>query len=232
MPGFEEMSDTFNTERSVEGIRAFVSLREAALLADIPEKAVRKDIEARVLEPLRLAAADDRPCFRWPDIFLFAAVYRNHTLTRELRKLVFSRLETLVTPNYRADASCPYHHSYRPSLSVFRCDRMKIDDYLFIDFDKAVGDLAPRVDLYAAGLSRIEEKERVLGGEAIFKGTRLPVRHVGKMFESGEPLVNILEDYPYLSENDVKFAQLYYEAHPIVGRPRHDAETDDARDLT
>lgn len=220
-----------SSEKSLGGsIRAFVSLREAAVLADIPEKLVRKDVEARVLTPARLPTAEERPCFRWPDIFLFAAVYRNHTLTRELRKLALSRLETLILPNYRLEHLHENDFvSTVPSCSVSRCDRMKIDDYIFLDFDKALDESAPRVDLYAKGLSKIEEKEGRLGGEATFRGTRLSVRHIGKMFAHGEPLKNILEDYPYLNEDDVKFAQLYSEAHPIVGRPRAEAEIGNAR---
>lgn len=216
---------------SARSIRAFVSLREAVVLADVPEKAVRKDIEARVLAPIRIASAEGKPYFRWPDIFLFAAVYRNHMLTRELRKLVFHKLESLVAPSYRQESAfhaCAFHN-YSEHLSnylVSRCDRMKIDDYLFIDFDRVLDDLAPRVDLYAKGLSRIEEKAGTLGGEAVFNGTRLSVRHVGKMFASGEPLNEILEDYPYLTGDDVKFSRLYSEAHPMVGRPRNNAEAD------
>jgi uncharacterized protein (DUF433 family) len=217
---------------SARNIRAFVSLREAVVLANVPEKAVRKDIEARVLAPIRVASAEGKPYFRWPDIFLFAAVYRNHMLSRELRKLVFNKLEALVAPSYRQENAIYLyaHHHFSERLSsslVSRCDRMKIDDYLFIDFDRVLDDSAPRVDLYAKGLSRIEEKPGTLGGEAVFNGTRLPVRHVGKMFASGEPLNDILEDYPYLTGDDVTFARLYSEAHPIVGRPRNNAEADD-----
>ena len=71
----------------------------------------------------------------------------------------------------------------RPSQLFGACDRLKLDDYLFIDIAKAIEDLTPRVDLYAAGLTHIEEKEGVLGGEAVFKDTRLSVKHIGKIRE-------------------------------------------------
>ena len=57
-----------------------------------------------------------------------------------------------------------------------------------------------------------------MGGEAVFKNTRLSVKHVGKMREDGEKIEDILEDYPYLRENDVEFARLYFKSHPN-GRP-------------
>ena len=111
----------------------------------------------------------------------------------------------------------------RPSKFFVSADRLRLDDYLFIDIGKVTEDLAPRVDLYAEGLSRIEEKEGVVGGEAVFKNTRLSVNHVGKMRDGGEAIEDIIEDYPYLRPSDIEFARLYFKAHPPVGRPpRHE----------
>jgi uncharacterized protein (DUF433 family) len=35
-----------------------------------------------------------------------------------------------------------------------------------------------------------------------------------------EPVERIIEDYPYLTPDDVEFARLCTEAHPVVGRPK------------
>lgn len=118
-----------------------------------------------------------------------------------------------------AESDSAYH-------STALCDShvVYIDESLCIDVGKVCKEVKPRVDLYAGGLNRTEERDDILGGEAVFKGTRLSVIHVGKMFDRGETLANILADYDYLTENDVRFAQLYYRAHPPVGRPRTSAE--------
>ena len=50
--------------------------------------------------------------------------------------------------------------------------------------------------------------------------------YIGKMAEAGESIENILEDYPNLTEGDVKFARLYFKARPSVGRPRSDGALD------
>ncbi len=111
----------------------------------------------------------------------------------------------------------------RPSSFFVAADRLKLDEYLYIDLAKVAEDLAPRVDSYAEGLRRIEEKEGVLGGEAVFKRTRLSVNHIGKLRDGGEAIENIIEDYPYLRKGDIEFARLYFKAHPVVGRPpRHE----------
>jgi len=212
-----------------DGIRAIVSLRETAVLAEISETKIRKDIEKGFLSPLR-ARTESRPCFRWPDVFFLGAVYRTDFLDGGARQKVLRKLvEALLIPAYRVEYKmlCDDLLSRRvwqkPSDLITRCDRMPIDAALFIDFDKVRDELTPRVDLYADGLSRIEEKEGTLGGEAVFKDTRLSVRHVGKMSAEGEPAESILLDYPYLRADDIKFARLYHEAHPAVGRPRRSA---------
>jgi uncharacterized protein (DUF433 family) len=226
--------DTICADRSRLGdaIRAVLSLRETVMLAQISETRIRKDIEKGYLSPLR--ASETRHCFRWPDVFFLAAVYRSEHLTGGARKKVLRRLvETLLAPAYRREYELWHEHVHhqvwrKPSDLITSCDRMMLDDTLFLDFAKVLGEVRPRVDLYASGLSRIEEKDGILGGEAVFKNTRLSVRHIGKMSASGEPTESILCDYPYLREDDVEFARLYHSAHPIVGRPRTGAGTIDA----
>jgi uncharacterized protein (DUF433 family) len=217
------------------GIRAVLSLKETTILADISEDRLRKDIETGLLCPGRLASpnadlrpASLRPYFHWPDVFFLAAIYRSDLLARSARGKVYRQLvEKLLEPNYKHHYNVfvctPNEHAQiwdAPSHLLAKCELMTIDDTLSINCRKLFGDLTPRVDLYARGLSRTEEKPGVLGGEAVFRNTRLSVRHIGKMSANGEPTEEIRLDYPYLSEDDVKFARLYYEAHPIVGRPR------------
>jgi uncharacterized protein (DUF433 family) len=212
---------------TVGKIRAMLSLRETTVLADVAEAKIRKDIETGFLAPIKSANAE-RLLFRWADVFVFAAVYKGDLLSAALRKKAFDELEGLMEPSdrrhyyYHLDANALMAAKLmwnRPSKLFDSCDRLKLDDYLFIDIKKAAKDLAPRIDLYAEGLTRIEEKEGVLGGEAVFKNTRLSVNHIGKMREGGEAITDIIEDYPYLHDDDIEFARLYFKAHPMLGRP-------------
>lgn len=45
--------------------------------------------------------------------------------------------------------------------------------------------------------------------------------HIGELVEKGVSIDEIIEDYASLDETDVKFAHLYFLAHPAVGRPRN-----------
>ena len=97
---------------------------------------------------------------------------------------------------------------------------VKLSDVVTFNYDAAVEAAARRIELYRRGKERVTSSEAVLGGEPVFAGTRLAVRHVGGMRLRGEPVERILEDYPYLSEEDVEFAALFAEANPPLGRPR------------
>jgi uncharacterized protein (DUF433 family) len=215
-------------------LRAMLSLRETTLLADVPEAKVRKDIETGLLPPIKSGNVE-RLLFRWADVYIFAAVYKGDLLPGALRRSAFEQFEDLLEPSCRRHF---YHSLDDEALMAGTCawpqpgrlfaayDRLKLGGYLFIDVEKVAKDVAPRVDLYAEGLSRIEEREGVLGGEAVFRNTRLSVRHIGKMHDGGEAVENIIEDYAYLRRNDIAFARLYWKAHPAAGRPRRTEEAD------
>ncbi len=53
---------------------------------------------------------------------------------------------------------------------------------------------------------RVQVDPNIMGGEPVFAGTRLTVRHIGGMLLRGGSADEILEDYPYLSDEDLDFA--------------------------
>lgn len=65
---------------------------------------------------------------------------------------------------------------------------------------------------------RVVSDPEVMGGEPTFKDSRLTVRRIGGMLSKGEPIEDIREDYPYLTDEDVKFAKIYFRAYPKLGR--------------
>lgn len=207
----------------------YLSLRETVVLAGVSEKekCVRKDIEVGVLSAPRVVDFNGaQMCFNWPYVVTFAAVYSDDEFvdSRNLRKSALEKILFAVSD----DASIACWNSVATNnvwqnnlLSCLVADkRVNIGRFFELNIGKVCETVKPRVDLYATGLSRIDEDSEVLGGRPVFKGTRLSVHHVGKMVENGEAIANILEDYSFLSEGDVHFAVLYNMARPLVGRPR------------
>ena len=201
--------------------RALFSLREVTTLTEVPEARIRKDIETGLLEGYVKRRNETRLYFDSSSLFVVAAVYSNARMSAEYRKSALIRLKRFDISRKGIDLE---------AISRSKENRVYVDKYIYIDMADVYDTLSPRLDLYMRGLDRIEQRADVLGGEAVFKGTRLPVTHVGRMLDRGEELENILEDYPYLNEDDVRFARLYYRAHPPVGRPRMSGETPNGAD--
>jgi uncharacterized protein (DUF433 family) len=217
---------------AVNAVRALLSLREGVVLAGVPERNVRKDIESGWLKR-RVVSEGNRLWFRWLDVYFLAGVYRNAMLTAELRKRAWERVETIDLSICKASSSANFgrRDTWAACFEGDWATHLEIDDYVFIDVRRVFQDLSPRMNLYAEGLKRIEEKSAVLGGKPVFRGTRLSVHHIGKMFGRGESLANIVDDYPYLTEHDVRFAHLYHLSHPTLGRPRASVEDPDDVDF-
>jgi uncharacterized protein (DUF433 family) len=53
---------------------------------------------------------------------------------------------------------------------------------------------------------RIERNPRVAGGDAVIKGTRVPLRTVLASLAEGATMDEILKDFPTLAEQDVRAA--------------------------
>ena len=56
---------------------------------------------------------------------------------------------------------------------------------------------------------RIKIDPKVLSGKPVFKGTRIPISIVLKMLRDGATFKKIIEEYPRLSEEDIKAALDY-----------------------
>jgi uncharacterized protein (DUF433 family) len=72
--------------------------------------------------------------------------------------------------------------------------------------------------------TRVVSDPAILGGESVFRDSRLSVRRVGAALEHGEAVASVLEDYPYLNAQDLEFARRYARAYPRLGRPRASAK--------
>jgi len=58
-------------------------------------------------------------------------------------------------------------------------------------------------------LKRIEINPEVMGGKPIIKGTRITVEPILRRLSEGLNIKEILEDFPYLTVEDIRAALLY-----------------------
>lgn len=96
---------------------------------------------------------------------------------------------------------------------------LPLGELINVDLLPAVERIMGKAEIYSHGLDRIERDKDRMGGAPVFKKTRIPVHHIGRMYRNGAPIAEILEDYPPLTTEDVQFADLFVEANPQTGRP-------------
>ncbi len=97
---------------------------------------------------------------------------------------------------------------------------VRADDYLIVDVARAREQLAARADALREAESAIHSVKGVMGGEPVFKGTRIPVRAIASMRGQGATVEELLEGYPSLNARMIEFAEIWTAAHPARGRPK------------
>lgn len=70
------------------------------------------------------------------------------------------------------------------------------------------------------GRTRVLSSPQVLGGEPVFRGTRVPLRHVASLFRKGVSQREISEDFPQLNARDLAYARLFSRFGEKPGRPK------------
>jgi uncharacterized protein (DUF433 family) len=171
-----------------------LTTNEAAALTGLDESAVRKDVELGVIE------VASPPRFAEPVLVYFLArAQLGFQLGVEDRK----RLYTLITDAIERDIP-----------------RVEVGRGWLLDVGEIEAALRDRLVRFEAWKQKLVISDAILGGEPVFPGSRLAIRHVGEMLSRGGDPREIREDYPYLSDEDLVFARLYAAAYPKMGRPR------------
>lgn len=99
-------------------------------------------------------------------------------------------------------------------------DTVRADDYLIVDVARARAQLAARAEALREAEQKIEAVKGVVGGEPVFKGTRVPVRMIAAMKQQGAGAAEIVEGYPSVTTRMVELAEIWTAAHPARGRPK------------
>jgi uncharacterized protein (DUF433 family) len=60
----------------------------------------------------------------------------------------------------------------------------------------------------------------ILGGDPVFRGTRVPVHMIAELVAQGSTPAELRESYPRLTAEMIRLAPIYAAAYPLRGRPR------------
>jgi uncharacterized protein (DUF433 family) len=187
-------------------IRPLLTLNEVSVLADIPEEKIRDELDAGVVPRQRVRGA--RLVFRPRDVFFFRMT---RDLPVELSPSDRKALHDFVV--MRTSSAGPWR---RTETGLELMGRIPTR----FETQQVLRDTAQRLRSYWHGKRRVESRSDVLGGEPVFKGSRVSVRHVGDLIRNGVPPDELKEDFPKLSDEDFEFAALFTQLNQPPGRPR------------
>ncbi len=185
------------------------SPKEAAVLAGISEKAIRHEMARGIATPRNVRAGKSaRRLMNASDVFYLSLV---------------AALPVSFRPEDRRDLYALIRRRLpKRGRWALTARRLRFEGKVGVEIDvsKIRSAVGRRVKLYERGRSRIVSDPGIVGGEPVFAGTRIPVRHIGLLAAGGTALAEIQEDYPALELADIEFARLYAQLRPDPGRPR------------
>jgi uncharacterized protein (DUF433 family) len=181
-----------------------LSVSEVAALSGVSEKIVRNEIHRGII-PSRKRRAQRKHWRFPPDAVAYFMLFSKVPFPKEDRQAVY---ELMATDKQRAG-------NWRKSHP----DTLDRDGFLSINTKPFLSDSNRKLRLYKQGLRRIESRPEILGGDEVFKGTRLSVRHIGGMLRKGVTIEDLKADYPTLTTDDIRFAKIYATVKRPPGRP-------------
>jgi uncharacterized protein (DUF433 family) len=171
---------------------------EAAALAQVSTKQVRKELEHPVL---------NLPAGKRPRLPFSALVY--------LRAVRLSGLSLAVVDRARLYRLISEGLAKTPAP-----ERVEFASVMSLSLGWIASEMASTLARFYAWKRRLSSDPNIMAGETVFPGSRLTVRHVGELLERGDSPNDLLEDYPELSPQDLEFSKLFVKAYPRAGRPR------------
>jgi uncharacterized protein (DUF433 family) len=171
---------------------------EAAALAQVSTKQVRKEIEHSVLG-LR---STQRP--RLP---FSALVY--------LRAMRLSGLSLAVVDRARLYRLISEGLAKTPAP-----ERVEFASVMSLSLGWLASEMASTLARFDAWKRALTSDPDIMAGEMVFPRSRLTVRHVGESLERGDSPNDLLAHYSELCPQDIEFAPLFVKAYPRAGRPR------------
>src|SRR5947209_13326255 len=172
---------------------------QAAVATGLPLKAVQKAIDLRAVPTRIVKAGSTRSRYLSSTALLCLHLEASglHELPLSIRKAVFAYISR--TPQAR---------------------QIKVNEVVVVDISNARKRLALGLQKLKKAEQMVVSDPAVMGGTPVFRGTRIPVETITEMLEAGVSAEEILDGYPSLSPENLKFAMVYVQAHPRRGRPR------------
>jgi uncharacterized protein (DUF433 family) len=187
------------------------SVNEAAAIAEVSPEIIRTALEKNAVKPSfrRKTGRVAHPQFSAGDVLLMKVLVEfPFPLSKEDKE---SLAQILAKGKQRASnwskQGADLVYCSGETLVSFECKPLRQR-------------VAKNLTAYRWGKRRVVSSPEVLGGEPVFRGTRIPLQHVAALFRKGVPEREIVEDFPSLTARDLEYARLVSRFGDKPGRPR------------
>lgn len=187
------------------------SVNEAAAIAEVSPETIRTALEKKSVKPSHKQRAGKavRHRFSAGDVLLVKVLVEfPFPLSKEDKQ---SLAQILTGGNRRAA-----RWSREGADLVYRSGEMQ----MLVECKPFRQTVAKNLAAFRWGRRRVVSSPEVLGGEPVFRGTRIPLQHVASLFRKGVPEKEIMEDFPGLGARDLAYARLFSRFGERPGRPR------------
>src|SRR5215470_5599227 len=187
------------------------TLDEAAAIAEIEPDSVRTALEKKSVTPSKKVKTGKVFRYRFSEgdvLFLLVITEFPFPLTKEDKD---SLAKVIAHGNKIAK-----HWASEGADLVFRSGEMTI----IVEWKSLRETVEKNVAAYRWGKERIVSSPEILGGEPVFRGTRIPLEHVAALFRKSVPEKEIAEDFPALDRRDLEYARLAARFADPLGRPK------------
>jgi uncharacterized protein (DUF433 family) len=187
------------------------SVNEAAAIAEVSPETIRTAMEKKSVKPShqRKAGKAVRHWFSAGDVLLVKVLVEfPFPLSKEDKQCL---AQILAGGNRRAAG-----WSREGADLVYRSGEMQV----LVECKPFRQTVARNLAAFRWGRRRVVSSPGVLGGEPVFRGTRIPLQQVASLFRKGIPDREIAEDFPGLSVRDLAYARLFSRFGEGPGRPR------------
>jgi len=187
------------------------SVNEAAAIAEVPPDTIRTALEKKSMAPSFKRKTGNAVRYRFSVgdvLFVKVLVEFPFPLSKEDKQ----SLAKILSRGDRRAA----RWSRKGSDLVYRSGDMQVS----VECKSFRQTVARNLAAYRWGRRRIVSSPKILGGEPVFRGTRIPLQHVASLYRKGVPEREIAEDFPALSDRDFAYARLVARFGEKPGRPR------------
>ncbi|MGH9693566.1 MAG: DUF433 domain-containing protein [Bryobacteraceae bacterium] len=187
------------------------TLAEAAAIAGIPAATIRTAIEKRSFTPKhrKRVGKANRHRFSEGDLLLMKTLAQFPFPLSKSDKAALAQ----VLQNDRGTAG-PW--ARRGAELVYLSSEIK----LHFTIGGLMRELKRNLQLFQYGAKRIMSSPDILGGEPVFRGTRVSLQHLAGLYRKKVSETEIAEDFAHLSYRDLEYARLASRFIAKPGRPK------------